>query len=180
MRQTHGDHTNAPEDHDDGDENARTEALEQDVGQRFEEGVGDEEDGQASVVLAAGDVEAFLEAIELGVADIGAVEEGDEVEEAEPGDQTEVEFPEESAVLQNVSISCIVAPLNAILVWKHTMRAFSSSLRPASGSGGSSPRPSVSKPPCSTPTTLSLSSIGEWVLSLSLCSLNSFIVVDGY
>lgn len=39
------------------------------------------------------------EAVDFGVADVGAVEEGDEVEEGEPGDEVEVEFTEECFVL---------------------------------------------------------------------------------
>lgn len=99
MGQSHGDHRDTPECHDDRDENAGAKALEQDIGQGFEERVRDEEDGETGVVLAACDVETRLEAIELGIADVCAVEERDEVEEAEPGDETEVEFPEEFAVL---------------------------------------------------------------------------------
>lgn len=47
------------------------------------------------------------------------------------------------------------------------MAAFSASLKPASGSGGSSSWPMFSKPPASTPVTLFSSSDGEWPLSLS-------------
>ena len=99
MRQPHRHHHNPPEHHDRGDEDGRPEPLEEDVGQRLEERVGDEEDGQAGVVLPACDVQRFLEAVEFGVADVGPVEKGDEVEEAEPGDQAQVEFPEELTVL---------------------------------------------------------------------------------
>ena len=86
MRQAHRHHHNPPKHHDDGDENAGAQALEQDVGEGFEASVGDKEDGETGVVLAGGDVETLLETIEFGVADVGAVEEGDEVEETEPGD----------------------------------------------------------------------------------------------
>ncbi len=80
MSQAHGDHCGTPQYHYDGDEDAGTEAFEEDIGQGFEKGVGDEEDGQAGIVLAAGDVEAFLEAIKPGVAYVGTIEEGDQVE----------------------------------------------------------------------------------------------------
>ena len=93
MSQSHCRHRDTPERHDDRNEDAGTKALEQDVGQGLEEGVGDEEDGEAGIVLAAGDVQGFLQAIKFGVADIGAVEEGDEVEKAEPWDQAEIELP---------------------------------------------------------------------------------------
>ena len=104
MGQAHGHHDRAPQHHDDGDEDRRAQALEQDVRQGLEERVGDEEDGQAGIVLAARDVEGVGQAVEFGIADVGAVEEGDEVEEAEPGDQADVEFPEESAVLSSYSV----------------------------------------------------------------------------
>jgi hypothetical protein len=84
--QAHERHTDAPGEHDGWDEDAGTPAFEQDLGEGFEEGVGDEEDGQGEVVLAVGHMQVGLEALDLGVADVGAVEEGDEVEEAEPGD----------------------------------------------------------------------------------------------
>ena len=102
MCQTHGDHCDAPNHHDARNEDARSKALQEDVGEGFEEGIGDEEDGEAGIVLTTGDVETFLEAIQLRVADIGAIEEGDEVEQAEPRDQTKIEFPEEFAILEEL------------------------------------------------------------------------------
>lgn len=44
-------------------------------------------------------MQVFLEAINLRIADVGAVEEGSEVEEAEPWNEFEIEFPEEFAIL---------------------------------------------------------------------------------
>ena len=111
MAQAHRHHDNAPEDHDDGDEDAGPEAFEQDVGEGLEAGVGDEEDAEGGIVLAGGDVQGVFEAVEAGVADVGAVEEGDEVEEAEPGDEAQVEFPEEAAVLRGWS------DLDVFLCW---------------------------------------------------------------
>lgn len=99
MGQAHCHHDRAPEQHDDGDEDRRAQALEQDICQWLEERVGYEEDGQASIVLAARHVQGVDQAVEFGIADVGTVEEGDEVEQAEPGDQAEVEFPQEFAVL---------------------------------------------------------------------------------
>ncbi len=92
MGQAHGDHCYTPQNHDDRNENTGAKALEQDVGQGFEEGIRDEEDGEAGIVLAAGNMEALLEAIKPGIAYIGTIEEGNEVEEAEPGDKAEVEL----------------------------------------------------------------------------------------
>ena len=93
MRQAHGYHDNTPKQHDDRDEDAGSEAFQQDVGQRFKAGVGDEEDGEACVVLASRDMQTRLESIEFGIANIRSVEEADEVEEAEPGNEAEVELP---------------------------------------------------------------------------------------
>lgn len=76
-------HDNTPKRHDNGEEDTRTHSLEQDVGEGFESGVGHEEDGQTGVVLAARHVQVGLKAVDLGIADVGAVEEGYEVEEAE-------------------------------------------------------------------------------------------------
>lgn len=45
--------------------------------------------------MVLGHVQVGEEAVDFGVADVGAVEEGDEVEEGEPGDEVEVEFTEE-------------------------------------------------------------------------------------
>ena len=105
VHQPHCHHDDPPQDHDQRDEDARPQALQQDVGQRFSEGVGDEEDGEGSVILAAGHFQVLLQAIEPGVSDVGSVEETDEVEEAEPWDEPEVEFPEEFLVLRAVVVS---------------------------------------------------------------------------
>ena len=70
MREAHGDHTNPPKNHDDRDEDTGSESLKQGVRQGFEEGVRDEEDRQAGIVLATGNVKALLKTIELGIPDI--------------------------------------------------------------------------------------------------------------
>lgn len=174
--QAHGDHDDAPDGHDDGDEDAGPETFEHDVGQGLEDGVGDEEDGEGEIVLARGDVDAGLEAIEFGVPDVGSVEKGDEVEEAEPGDEAQVEFPEEPAVLFGCVLSASTAgmelglgcPLVGGLCSLLTILARSSALRPASGSKISW-WPTPSSGPALVPATFS-SSEGEWPLSLSLWS----------
>ena len=104
MGQTHGDHCDTPDDHDGRNENTRSKALQKNIGEGFEEGVRDEEDGEAGIVLAAGDVEAFLQPIELRITDVGSVEEGDEIEEAEPRNQAEIEFPQKFAIL-NINVN---------------------------------------------------------------------------
>ena len=86
VRQAHGHHRDAPEYHDAWYEDARAESFEEDVCERLEERVGDEDEGEGCVGLPAGDVQGLFEPVEARVADVGAVEEGDEVEEGEPGD----------------------------------------------------------------------------------------------
>lgn len=56
MAQAHSRHNDAPRNHNDGNENAGTKAFEQDIRQGLEKGVRDEEDGDAGIVLAGGDV----------------------------------------------------------------------------------------------------------------------------
>lgn len=99
MRQAHGDHHDTPHEHDKGDENTGSKALEKDIGQGFEEGVGDEKDGEAGIVLTARYVETLLKAVKLRVPDIRSVQKADKVEEAEPWDETKVELPQEFLVL---------------------------------------------------------------------------------
>ena len=65
MHQAHGGHYDTPEKHDGWQEDRRLETFEQDVGDGFEAGVGDEEETQRGVVLSIGHVEVFLEAIDL-------------------------------------------------------------------------------------------------------------------
>ena len=74
MYQSHGRHADPPPHHDDGQEYARSIFLEQDVGQRLEDGVGDEEDGEGRVVLAICQVEIFLQTVDFGVAYGGPTE----------------------------------------------------------------------------------------------------------
>ena len=68
MHQAHGGHADAPEDHDGGDEDAGPQALEQDVGEGFEAGVGDKEEGEGGVVFAVAHAEVVDEAVDFGVA----------------------------------------------------------------------------------------------------------------
>ena len=61
--------------HDDGQENARPQLLEQNVGQGLEASVRNEEDRQTGIVLPVRHVQIFLESIELCVTDIRAIQE---------------------------------------------------------------------------------------------------------
>ena len=105
MAQAHGRHDYAPQDHDQRNENAGSKALEEHVGQGFGQCVGDEEDGQGSIVLATCHVEILLQAIQFCVADIGSVEKTDEVQQTEPWDESQIELPQELLILRNKMVS---------------------------------------------------------------------------
>ena len=120
MTKTHESHDDPPEYHNRGNENARFQALEQDlrvegvravieqerkdvslthVGERLKKGIGDEEDGESSVVISRGHVQVRYQAIELCIANVGSVEETAEVQEAEPGDECEIKLEKQLLVL---------------------------------------------------------------------------------
>ena len=100
MHQPHKRHDHTPEYHYYGDKNTRPHPLQQDVGDGLKQRIGDEEDCQSEVVLLAVHTQVLVQTGDLGVADVGAVEEGEEVKDAEPGDEGEVEFEEETLVLR--------------------------------------------------------------------------------
>jgi hypothetical protein len=77
LHQAHERHAQAPREHDGGDKDRGAEFLEHDLGQGLEDGVGDEENGKGEIILGVCHVEVGLQALDLGVADVGAVEEGD-------------------------------------------------------------------------------------------------------
>jgi hypothetical protein len=85
MHKARADGRNAPEDHDSGEEDGGSQALEQDVGQRLEEGVGDKEDAETHIVLPVLHVKAIDQPTNFGIADVGAVNEADQVEEGSQG-----------------------------------------------------------------------------------------------
>ena len=89
----HEGHDSAPSNHDGGQPDGRAEAFEEEVGRHLEDAVGEEEDGEGPVVLGAGHVEVFLQTFDLCVADVAAIEKGEEVEEGEHGDEVEVHLP---------------------------------------------------------------------------------------
>lgn len=89
-----------PEDDDAGNEDTRARPLQQDVRQRLEDGIRDEENGQRVIVFRVGHVEGLLQALNFGIADIGAVEEGGQVEQRQPRDQPEIQLPQQLSILQ--------------------------------------------------------------------------------
>jgi hypothetical protein len=69
--------------HEDRYEDGRLQLLEKDVCQWLTHGVRDKEDGQCCVELGRSKTEVGREASDLGVADVGSVEKGEEVEDAQ-------------------------------------------------------------------------------------------------
>lgn len=70
--------------HDGRDEDGRAEALEEKVAKGFKDGVGDKEDGEGGVELFGGvDANVVFQMGNLGVADVGAIQERHKVEERE-------------------------------------------------------------------------------------------------
>lgn len=90
MHEAHKRHHDSPENHDDRNENRRSQALKKDVGQRLKETVRDEEDGESQVVFLTGHREVFVKTGDLGIADVGAVQKGEEVQDTKPRDEGEV------------------------------------------------------------------------------------------
>jgi hypothetical protein len=69
----------SPQNHNNRQEDTRSEFLEQDIRQRLKHRVTNEEDRKSLIVLSISHVEIFLQAIDFGVANVGSVEEGNEV-----------------------------------------------------------------------------------------------------
>lgn len=69
--------------HDNGDVDGRAQSLEQDVAERLKNRVRDEEDGQCGIVPGCGKIQVCAKAGDFGIANVGPVEEGQQIEEAE-------------------------------------------------------------------------------------------------
>ena len=69
---SHERHDDAPCNHDGGQPDGGPDLFEHEVAGHFEDGVGEEEGGQAPVVLVVCEFEVFLQAFDFGVADVPA------------------------------------------------------------------------------------------------------------
>lgn len=96
----HERHHGAPSHHNSRQPPAGAELLEQEVAGDLEGGVGEEEGRQAPVVLVAAHAEVLLQALDLGVADVAAVEEGEQVQQREHGDQAQVHLAQDRPLVQ--------------------------------------------------------------------------------
>lgn len=73
-------------------EPARTKPLAGHVGWDFEDDVADVEDGQHAVVVVARHAQVFLKASNLRIADIGAVDEAEQIEQCDGRDDVEIDL----------------------------------------------------------------------------------------
>ena len=69
--------------HNDRNKDRRSDALEQHIGKWLKHCVRDKEDGECGIVLSHGQTKVLAQPRNFGVSDVGAVEEGEKVEEAE-------------------------------------------------------------------------------------------------
>lgn len=101
--EAHGD--GAPREHEEGEPARGAQLLEQDVGRHLEQGVADEEDHQGDVELVLGRADLGLHVVarrrveDARVADVGAVEVAEEVNEGREGQDGEVLLPQQPALL---------------------------------------------------------------------------------
>ncbi|GKT76356.1 hypothetical protein ColTof4_08779 [Colletotrichum tofieldiae] len=77
--QAHERHDGTPDNNDASEEDSGCEALEKGVGGGLEDGIADKEDCEREVVVGALHVEVLLHAGETGIANVGSVEEREEV-----------------------------------------------------------------------------------------------------
>lgn len=80
---------------------------------------------------ASGDVQRIFKPIESRIANVCPIKEADQVEETQPRNEAEVQFEKEFSVLSTCKL------MVSRTTKDHTIFAFSSSLSPSSGSGGS-------------------------------------------
>lgn len=94
---THEGGADSPSDHDGGNPNGRAEALHGHVGGNLSGDVEGEEDGDGDVVVPlASHAQSLLEAGELGVTNVGSVEEREEVEESKEGEELDVHLAQKT------------------------------------------------------------------------------------
>lgn len=101
IRSTHTHGNGAPAKHQKGQPPARTQFLEQDVARDLEDGIRNEKDHESDVELLVAHVGGVLQVVvgrhveDLCIADVGAVEEAEEVDAGGDGDDAGVLLPEE-------------------------------------------------------------------------------------
>jgi len=92
------------QDHDGRNKDTWSQPLEQDVGKRLKQRIAHKEDGERCIILPIRHLQILLQAIDFRVSNVRPVEKGNQVEEREPWDEFDVEFPEECFVLSQRSV----------------------------------------------------------------------------
>lgn len=76
-----------------------TDLLDQEVGRNLREDVRNVQDGQGDPVVVVGQLEILDQAVELGIAYIRPVEEGQQIEQDHHGDDVEVNLSHQAPLL---------------------------------------------------------------------------------
>lgn len=90
LDETHTSHNATPGDHDNGKPHGRTPGLHDHVGRDLAEDVEHKEDGEADGVVGGSEVDVHGETEKVGIANVGTVKEGEQIEKGEPRDKVEV------------------------------------------------------------------------------------------
>lgn len=95
LNDSHQGAANAPRNHHRGDPDPRPEPLHGHVGRDLSHDVEREEDGQGIVIHEARHAKVGLERVESGVANVGAVEKGQEIEQSHKRDDDPVNLADQ-------------------------------------------------------------------------------------
>jgi hypothetical protein len=90
LDEAHTSHDTTPGDHDDREPHGRTPGLHDHVGRDLTEDVEHEEDAEAGGVVGRVEVDVDGKAEQVGVTDVGTVQEREKVEKGKPRDEVEV------------------------------------------------------------------------------------------
>lgn len=72
---------------------SRLQLLEEYIARRFENGVADKEDRKRQIVLTRSNANILVQTHYAGIADVRAIQEGDEIQETQPGHKVQIDLP---------------------------------------------------------------------------------------
>ncbi len=81
MNKAHARQANCPRYYNERKEDLRSQAFEEDVGERLDERIRNKEYSQSDVVLHIRHVEVLFHSVYLGIADVGPVQEGYQIKQ---------------------------------------------------------------------------------------------------
>ena len=94
----------------------RLQSFQDDIGRDLEDDVWHEKDGQSGVVLGAGQIEVLLQLKNHGIGNVGAIEEGQKVEDAQHRNDADIDSGEELA-LGGVGRTWYLHVVGVVKVW---------------------------------------------------------------